>query len=47
MKQSHTEGPRSILIPLFAALLAGATAQADLLLYDGFATATDSQSRTP
>ena len=55
MKHTHAEGPGSILksrfargvFPLVAALFACATAQADLLLYDGFATATDAQSRTP
>ena len=49
----HTEGPSSILksrfargvVPLMATLLACATAQAELLLYDGFATATDGQNR--
>ena len=55
MKHTHTEGPGPILksrflrgvFPFVAALFACATAQADLLLYDGFATATDGQSRTP
>lgn len=32
---------------LFAVCVGAFTAQADLLLYDGFATATDEQSRTP
>ena len=53
MKHIHTEGPGSILksrfargvLPLVAALFACATSQAELLLYDGFATATDAQNR--
>ena len=53
MKHIHTEGPGSILksrfargvVPLVATLLACATSQAELLLYDGFATATDDQNR--
>ena len=54
MKHTHTEGPGSILktrfvrgvVSLVAALFACATSQAELLLYDGFATATDAQNRT-
>lgn len=53
MKHTHIEGPGSILklrfargvVPLVATLLACATAQAELLLYDGFATETDDQNR--
>ena len=53
MKHIHTEGSGSILqsrfargvVPLVATLLACATAQAELLLYDGFATETDDQNR--
>ena len=53
MKHTHTEGPGSILksrfvrgvFPLVTALFACATSQAELLLYDGFATATDGQNR--
>ena len=40
---------KRILLPLalLALVLAAPSARAELLLYDGFATATDAQSRTP
>lgn len=46
---SHNRGGGAIIATFLASLLAIAcnTACADLLLYDGFATATDSQNRTP
>ena len=37
----------SLSAALLACALAASTSRADLLLYDGFATATDEQSRTP
>ena len=43
MKRSYSILPAAFLACLFAAF----SARAELLLYDGFATATDSQSRTP
>ena len=38
---------RTLIFSVSLCMFAGAPARADLLLYDGFATATDGQNRTP